>query len=708
MSESGRQASSGFVIGVDIGGTFTDACAVSMRSGELYSAKVKSTPNDLIEGLIEALELLAREAGQSLEELLSGARKFAHGTTQTTNVIFTWSGARTGLITTKGFGDEILIMRARGRVAGKSLSERRHLSATSKPPKIVEPEFIEEVNERVDFRGRPLVPLTKDEAKRAVAALLDKGAESFAVSLLWAPENQQHELMIERVVNEMRPGAYVSLSHRLAPVIGEYERASTAAVDAFVGPTLTAYLERLSEALVAHSLRVPLLVLQAGGGVVQAEHATPVNTVESGPAAGMIAVKSLAEVMGLDNVIATDVGGTTFKVGMLVDGEIPMARETIINQYSLLMPMIDLVSIGAGGGSIAWVDRSRLRVGPRSAGSQPGPACYGWGGEEPTVTDADLVLGFLSPANFLGGRLKLDPERAERALAKEVAEVLFDGDVVRAAAGVRTVVDAAMADLIRKTTIERGYDLRDFVLFAYGGAGPVHATSYARDIGVETIVVPLMATVYSAYGAAASDIQHLVQRSVRRDASTDEGELSKILSELTREATAVLEQQGIPSRSIRFTYWADMRYERQLHDVRVSLRELPEAGLVEVLQSAFKGRYRDLFGTGAALRSAETRVVRLGVEAVGPVAKPQLRASALGTDDPKAADAGSRDVFWPEIGQWVQTPVFDGPALHPGNKIVGPAIIEHPGTMVVIPHESSAQIDEYLNTMITLPGGKGA
>lgn len=704
MGESAT--SSGFVIGVDIGGTFTDACAVSIDTGALYSAKVKSTPDDLIDGLIEALELLAREAGESVEGLLSGARKFAHGTTQTTNVIFTWSGARTGLLTTKGFGDEILIMRARGRVAGKSLSERRHLSATSKPPQIVEPDLIEEVNERVDFRGRLIVPLTEAEAKRAVGALVDRGVESFAVSLLWAQEHQEHELLIERVVNEMRPGAYVSLSHRLAPVVGEYERASTAAVDAFVGPTLTGYLKRLSEVLATRSLRVPLLVLQAGGGVVQAEHATPVNTVESGPAAGMVAVKNLAKALGFSDVIATDVGGTTFKVGMLVEGEIPMARETIINQYSLLMPMIDLVSIGAGGGSIAWADGTRLRVGPRSAGSQPGPACYGWGGEEPTVTDADLVLGFLNPANFLGGRLKLDPERAERALAK-VAEGLFGGDVVRAAAGVRTVVDAAMADLIRKTTIERGYDPREFALFAYGGAGPLHATSYARDIGVRTIVVPLMATVYSAYGAAASDIQHSVQRSVGRDAATDEGELGSILSELRREAAAVVEQQGIPSRDVRFTYWADMRYERQLHDVRVTLRELPRTGLVDVLRSAFEARYQDLFGTGAALRSATPRVLRVGVEAVGPVAKPQLRAASLGSDDPGAAASGAREVFWPEAGRWVQTPIFDGPQLRPGNEIAGPAIIEHPGTTVVIPHDSAARIDEYLNTVISLLGGRG-
>jgi N-methylhydantoinase A len=393
-------------------------------------------------------------------------------------------------------------------------------------------------------------------------------------------------------------------------------------------------------------------------------------------------------------------------VGMLVEGEIPMARETIINQYSLLMPMIDLVSIGAGGGSIAWVDGSRLRVGPRSAGSQPGPACYGWGGEEPTVTDADLVLGFLNPANFLGGRLKLDPERAERALAN-VGKTLFGGDVAQAAAGVRTVVDAAMADLIRKTTIERGYDPRTFVLFSYGGAGPVHAVSYGRDIGIRTIVVPPTATVYSAYGAAASDIQHSAQRSVRREASSHEDELNTILADLVAEASSVLEEQGIGPERIRVTYWADMRYERQLHDVRVRLRELPASGLLEVLRSAFESRYGELFGTGAALQSAKPLVLRLGIEAVGVVAKPKLRPAPLQGEDPAAARVGSREVFWPEVGRWVETPIFDGPVLAPGNKLQGPAIIEHPGTTVVVAHDTHAAVDGYGNTVITLLGGPG-
>ena len=258
------------------------------------------------------------------------------------------------------------------------------------------------------------------------------------------------------------------------------ERTSTAVVNAFVGPTVEQYLSRLDETLRNKGLTTPLLVLQAGGGVTDTSEAVPVRTIESGPAAGMVAVKSLADTIGKKNVLATDVGGTTFKVGLLIDGQWSVSRETIINQYSLLIPAIDLVSIGAGGGSIAWVDDTRLRVGPLSAGSDPGPACYGWGGTRPTVTDADLALGFLNPERFLGGRLKVDSERAEAAIKEHIADPLFDGDVIASAAAIRKIVDAQMADLLHKQTIQRGHDPRSFVLMAYGGAGPLHAAAFAR------------------------------------------------------------------------------------------------------------------------------------------------------------------------------------------------------------------------------------
>lgn len=695
----------GYIVGVDIGGTFTDVAAISTETGETFTTKARTTPWDLIEGLVEGLRLVAEQADLTIEELLADTEKFAHGTTQTSNVIFTWVGAKTGLITTRGFADEILIMRARGRVAGLGLADRRHLRATQKPPQIVPRELIAEVSERVDHRGRVIVELNRDEAERAVRSLLDQGVESIAVSLLWAHENPDHELLIRSVVEELAPGMHVSLGHQLARVSGEYERASTAVVNAFVAPTVERYMERLVSTLDGLQLDAPLLVLQASGGVTSAEQSVPVKTIESGPAAGMVAVKALMDTVGHRNVIATDVGGTTFKVGLLVDGEWSVTQETIINQYSLLIPMIDLVSIGAGGGSIAWVDDTRLRIGPRSAGGDPGPACYGWGGTEPTVTDADIVLGFLNPDRFLGGRLRLRRDLAEKAIKEHVADKLFDGDVVRAAAGIRQIVDAQMGDLVRKASVERGHDPRDFVLIAYGGAGPLHATGYSRGIGVRTILVPEAATGYSAYGAAASDIQHSLNRSVRPELLADSAALDAAYLELENEARGLISAQNVEPSHIVASRWAEMRYQRQLHDVRVNCPDLPAAQIAHGLRAAFVERYASLYGANATLPNAEPQLLRIGVDVVGPIARPSIDAYELGDEDASEAASGTREVFWPEQMDWITTRIYDGSKLQPGNRLQGPAIIEQPGTTIVVPAGVDSVVDQFGNNVINLGGG---
>jgi N-methylhydantoinase A len=692
----------GFIVGVDIGGTFTDVAAISTETGETFTTKARTTPWDLIEGLVDGLQLVAEQAGMTTEDLLANTDKFAHGTTQTSNVIFTWVGAKTGLITTRGFGDEILIMRARGRVAGLGLADRRHLRATDKPPQIVPRHRIAEVSERVDHRGQVLIPLRRAEAERAVRSLLDQGVESIAVSLLWAHENPDHELLIRDIVRELAPDVHVSLGHLLARVSGEYERASTAVVNAFVAPTVERYMERLVTRLDDLRLRAPLLVLQASGGVTGAEQSVPVKTIESGPAAGMVAVKALMDRVGHRNVIATDVGGTTFKVGLLVNGEWSVTQETIINQYSLLIPMIDLVSIGAGGGSIAWVDDTRLRIGPKSAGGDPGPACYGWGGTEPTVTDADVVLGFLNPDRFLGGRLELRKDLAEKAIKEHIADRLFDGDVVRAAAGIRQIVDSQMGDLVRKTSVERGHDPRDFVLIAYGGAGPLHASGYARGLGVQSILVPEAATGYSAYGAASSDIQHSLNRSVRAELLHDSTDLDAAYRELEEEARTLVTQQNVDAADIVTSRWAEMRYERQLHDVRVSCPAVAGSQVSDALRAAFVQRYGVLFGSNATLPSARPQLLRIGVDVVGPIVRPSIDAYPLVDGDASAAESGTRAVFWPEAMEWTPTRIYDGTLLRAGNRVDGPAIIEQPGTTIVVPPRAEAVVDAYGNNVINL------
>jgi N-methylhydantoinase A len=688
---------------VDIGGTFTDVAVVDVASGAITTNKARTTPDDFFIGVLEGLELVAADMRLKLEGLLGATVKLAHGTTVTSNVMFTWTGARTGLLATRGFGDEILIMRARGRVAGMGLSERRHYRATDKPPRIVLPELIEEVVERVDQHGRALIPLQRAEAERAVDALLARGAESIAIALLWSPDNPAHELLLERVIRERAPAVYVSVSHRLAPVLGEYERTATAAVNAYVGPTVDEYLRGLAERMRGRGLKRPLLVVQANGGVAQIDETVPINTIESGPAAGMVATKALMDAAGYKNVIATDVGGTTFKVGLIVDGEWSFAPEAIVNQYALLIPMIDLVSIGAGGGSIAWVDETRLRIGPQSAGAEPGPAGYGWGGSEPTVTDADLVLGFLNPQRFLGGRLKLRPDLAEKAIRERVADRLFGGDVDKAAAGIRQVVDSQMADLVRKMSIERGHDPRRFVLMAYGGAGPLHAASYARQIGVEQVVVPPAATVFSAFGAAASDIRHSLQRSVPGEFPGQLPAMASAYASMEAEARELLGRQGITASSVRLHRWADMRYARQLHDVRVPVPGgAVDAGFADKVTQAFMERYAALYGKSALLENFAARVLRVGVEAVGIIEKPVLPAAEPGGPDSSAAEEAARSVHWPEAGKRLSTRVYDGLRLRPGNAIAGPALMELPGTTIALPPGDRAVIDRLGNCVITL------
>ena len=706
IAQSRRDASMemqmGYIVGVDIGGTFTDAAAVDTENGTVHTAKARSTPDDLAHGLLEALQLVADAAGVLLDDLLGRTEKFAHGTTQTSNVIFTWDGADTGLITTRGFADELLIMRARGRVAGLSLSERRHLRTTSKPHQIVPRARILEVTERVDYLGRVLVPLDEDEVRDAVHQLLGEGVESIAVSLIWSPANPEHERRVREIIREHDNAVHVTLSHELAPLIGEYERTATAVVNAFVAPTVESYLRRVESVLQDHGLRVPLLVLQASGGVTQAAQTVPVHTIESGPAAGMVAVKAVANASGYRNVIATDVGGTTFKVGILADGSWEVARETTINQYTLSVPIVDLVSLGAGGGSIAWVDAGRLRVGPQSAGSEPGPACYGWGGTQPTVTDADLVLGFLHPERFLGGRLTLQPKLAEQAIRRHIADPLFDGDVVQAATGIRRIVDSQMADLLRKTTIERGYDPREFALMAYGGAGPLHAAGYAAGLGVSTIIIPRAATAYSAYGAASCDIHHSLQWSARQLSPRDE-ELGELYRSLDERAVKLLRQQGVGDAAMSLSHWADMRYARQLHDLRVTLSpDVDTADPGEALEDAFGKRYAQLYGSGALLDGVDIQILSVGTEAVGAISKPAIETWPVVEASAAQAPREVRDVFWPDAGRWTPTGIHDGTRLRPGHEIDGPAVIEHAGTTIVVPRGAHAHIDAFGSTVITL------
>lgn len=697
-----------FVIGIDIGGTFTDGVAVDLETSTVVTAKAPTTVPDPLEGVIAALEDLARDHGLEPADLLAGCAKFVHGTTLTTNVLLERRGARVGLVATQGFGDSILMMSGKGRVAGLSLLERRHFRATDKPEPIVPRERVIEVPERIDCDGDVVVRLA-DEAVDVAARELERlGLEACAVALLWSFRNSKHEQRIASALRERFPGLFVSASSELAPLLGEYERTATAVVNAYVGPALTGYLGTVEAVLQRRGLRSPLLVVQSSGGIAEIGLTEPVNTIESGPAAGVRGSVHLLEQIDVPHAIVTDVGGTTFKVSIVRDREPGLTAETVLGQYSLLVPMIDIVSIGAGGGSIGWLDGGRLRVGPKSAGSSPGPACYGRGGTEPTVTDADLVLGYLNPEYFLGGRMKLSVDAARRAIGERIAVPLFDGELIGAAAGIREIVDTQMADLIRKASLERGHDPREFVIVAYGGAGPVHCGAYAAELGCRSIVVPRDATAYSAFGAAVSDLQHSFQIAHQGSAPGDVEAIRRDFSELESKARRVLRTEGIDDDAMRIAPWADMRYKRQFYELRIPLETgvgAIDSGSLRALAQRFEEDYARRYGDGARHGAHRIEFVRFGVEAIGRTPRPAVAPAPLDGSHAERALKGERDVYWREHRGLVRTPIYEGTSLAPGSVVEGPAVIEHPGTSIAVHPRQLARIDAYFNTVIELEEG---
>jgi N-methylhydantoinase A len=435
------------------------------------------------------------------------------------------------------------------------------------------------------------------------------------------------------------------------------------------------------------------LIVQANGGVATAAQTVPIMTVESGPAAGVVGAALLARQLGTPNVIATDVGGTTFKVAVIADHNWSYSRETVLNQYQLRLPMIDIASIGAGGGSIAWIDSGRLRVGPRSAAADPGPACYGLGGTEPTVTDADVVLGYISPDRFLDGEMQLDPERARDSIREHIADPLFGGDVLAAAAGIRRVVDSQMADLIRKTTLERGHDTRNFVLMAYGGAGPTHACSYGPESGCSEIIIPAVATVHSAFGAAITDVRFSLRYSDPLVLPVPAAKLEKFYTDMEAQGHDLLRKADIPDADAAFHRWVEARYRRQVHTVRVPAPSpIDEAG-IDTIAETFHREYERLFGVGTGLTDAGIELINYGVDAVGQVRKhePHRLAAHDGTPQPRL----HRAAYCATEGAMIETPVYEGATLGAGAAIGGPAIIEQPGTTVVLQTGQAANVDDF-------------
>ena len=689
-----------YLIGIDTGGTFTDAI-VSDEEGIITAAKALSTPANYVEGVENALKLAAEKLDIDLRTLLADSIRFAFGTTIATNILVSRSGAKTGLITTVGAEDTHLIGRAMSKWAGLPEAEIKHMAATRKPEPIVPKHLTEAVDERIDWKGSIVCQLNREQLKAAIERLVASGAESIAICFLWSFMNPKHEQEALQALTEAHSSIYCCVSSNVAPVLGEYERFNSTILNAFVGPVTIKFLRFLDQTLKDAGLKPEVHVMEADGGCKFLSEVLPLATMMSGPAGGVVGGKFIGKLLGHENVLTTDVGGTSFDVSLIKQGEYMYSREPVINQWHVSFPIIDVVAIGAGGGSIAWVDPATqiLHVGPKSAGSYPGPACYGFGGTEPTVADACCILGYLNPDCFLGGGMKLYPEKAHKAMSK-IAEQM-GMDVVQAAVAVFNIINAHMADLTRAVTVERGYDPREFVLLAFGGGGPTHAPFYGAELGVKEVIIPPRASTLSALGLAAADLRRTAMRSDPNPIPMDVDRFNARFEELEREVIANLDLDGVKQEDQIIQYALEMRYGLQYHVVRTPIpRKKYSAEDMGFIAETFDRRYESIFGQGSGYAAAGRFVTTFIVQGIGRTQSPLfLKRPEKGADSSSAVKS-VRDVFFPKLGKWVNTQVYDFDQLQPGNIIQGPAIVEGADTTVVIPSDQTGRVDTYLNIVI--------
>jgi N-methylhydantoinase A len=678
-------------VAVDIGGTFTDATLIDEESGRVSIAKTLTTPADPSEGFMSAVERALFEA-----DVAAPAVSFVvHATTVATNAIIEGKVARSGFVTTDGFRDLLEI----ARQVRPSLYDTQF----EKPRPLVPRDRAVGVVERLGPGGEVLTPLDETSVRAAAGLLAREEVESVAVCLLHAYVNPEHEQRIGAILAEELPGVPVSLSSEVAPEFREYLRASTTVINAVIRPVVGRYLERIAQRLVEAGVEAELLVMQSSGGVFSATAAArrPVFMVESGPAAGVIAAAHLGSSIERPDILSFDMGGTTAKVGLVQNGQPSVTKDYQVGGhasagigglslagYPVRTPVVDLVEIGAGGGSIAWVDSGGLlRVGPKSAGADPGPVCYGRGGVEPTVTDANVVLGRLNPAYFLGGEIELDVAGARRAIAERCAEPL-GLDLVEAANGIVEIANAAMVNALNLVSVQRGYDPRDFLLVAFGGAGPVHANALARDAEMPAVLVPPSPGIFSATGLLTTDLKRdAAATMLRRLDQLDGAQVEATFARLEAAGAAELAREGVPPERIEFDRRLDLRYVGQSYELTIP------AG--DDLAAHFHAEHDRAYGFSAEGEPIEC--VSLRLTTVGLIEKPPLRTlEPAGDPAPKE----SRQVFFAEADGYVACPIYDRGALGAGAVLSGPAVVEEFDSTTVVHPGYRLSVDRHGNLLI--------
>ncbi|MGR3803747.1 hydantoinase/oxoprolinase family protein [Marinibacterium profundimaris] len=676
-------------IGIDSGGTFTDVCLINENGGDVHIWKVSSTPDDPSRGIARSFtEGLERTGAQAAEVAF-----FGHGTTVATNALIQHRGVKTGIITTAGFRDLIAIAR----------QKRPHLydMSADKPEELVARNLRIGVPERLRRDGSVEVALDEDALREAVRHLVGQGVEAIAISFLYSFLSDAHERRAAQIVAEEAPGVFLSLSHEIAPEFREYERLSTTTVNAYLGPVMHGYVTALKTRLADAGLRVAPHLTQSNGGVTGFDQAAAmsVRTVLSGPSTGVVAAQALGQLIGIPNLITFDMGGTSSDVALLADGTCRLVAEAEVHGYPLKTPMLDIHTVGAGGGSIAHVDNGGLlKVGPRSAGAHPGPACYGQGTDEPTVTDANVVLQTQNPDALLNGQMPIDRELSLAAVGR-LAEQLGLG-VMETADGILDIVTANTAKAIRLISVQRGHDPRGYALVAFGGAGPVHAARLAAELNMDRIVIPRTPGVLCALGLLMTDLR--TDYATTRIRLLDEvtlDELTGIFDGLTAQAGTWFDHEGIAPEARDTALRVDMRYAGQNYEIAVDLPVGPFGShSLEALREGFQARHRQLYGFVA--EGDAIQMVTWRLTATGAVPKAEMPAFPDAGPDASAAKTGARPVWMREAGGFTDTPIYDRAALRPGNEIAGPAIIDQLDTTTVVPPGMTARVDTYLTLIL--------
>jgi N-methylhydantoinase A len=695
-------------VAIDIGGTFTDLVALNEKSGEILNIKLPSTPTEPAEAVIKAFQEFLRKTNNTEVSVI------IHATTIATNALLGQLNLelpKTALVATKGFRDVIEIGR-----------QRRHELYNlfiQKPRTLIPRRLRFEIEERTGPKGEILTPLNKNQLESLAKQLENENIRSVAVALLFSYINHKHEREIGKILKKSLPKTYVSLSSEIAPEYREYERTSTAVVNAVLMPIVSSYLDDLQRKIRKLRVKAPLCIMQSDGGIATKNVVSkkPVSMVESGPAAGVTASAFYGKTLGIENILSFDMGGTTAKAGAIkeatpevvseyeVAGKVHSGRIVKGSGYPVRHPFIDLAECSAGGGTIAWVDQGKaLRVGPISAGAEPGPACYGKGGKQPTITDANIVLGRLNPKYMLGGTMKIYPELSEKAISKEICRKI-QLELTEAASGIIKIANSAMAKILRIVSVERGHDPRDFVLMCFGGAGPMHGCALAEELKIAKIIVPHNPGLFSAHGLLAADFRNNLAKAIIK--LTDKVEVKKVeavFQKLELQGAKLLENQRVPKVNMQFIRQMDLRYFGQSYELTVpTSKPFTEKALHQTVEN-FHRKHQAIYGY--AVKSEPVELVNVKLTAVGLVEKPKLKEKPLHRKKPlEETVIAKRKVFFEQNNGYVETSVYRRKRLKAGTMINGPAVIEQYDATTVVYPCWTASVDRFGNVVLSIGNG---